>query len=63
MPFRYAVYNVQDMKRSAASHEAMNAMEADGWEPHEVSANFAEISVLWRKPLVAADEPGTEPAA
>lgn len=50
MPYRYAVYNVQDQARSAATNEKIAAMEAEGWRPHTVACNFAELCIFWEKP-------------
>lgn len=51
MPYAYAVYNVQDSKHSGATNDAIAAMEADGWRPHTVNCNFAELCIFWEKPL------------
>lgn len=51
MPYRYTVYNMQDQAHSVSSHDAIDALEADGWEIHTANCNFAELCVLWHKPV------------
>lgn len=55
MPYRYAVYSVQDQVRTAATNQVIDSMEADGWRPHTVNCNFAELCIFWVK-----DAPGDD---
>lgn len=57
MPYTYAVYSVQDQQRSSATNEKIAAMEEDGWRPHTVSCNFAELCIFWEKAAPADDAP------
>lgn len=65
MPYRYAVYNVQDEARSQAFQRTLDAMEADGWRAHTVNPNFAEICIFWEKaaPSGDAEDAGERKAA
>lgn len=56
MPYQYAVYNVQDQARSVATNAKIAAMEADGWRPHTVGCNFAELCIFWEKPAASREE-------
>lgn len=58
MPYSYAVYSVQDQHRTVATNEKIAAMEADGWRPHTVACNFAELCIFWEKAAPAKKADG-----
>jgi hypothetical protein len=49
MPYKFVAYNFQDAGRAGASHEAMAALEAEGWTIFAASPAFVEMSCLWVK--------------
>jgi hypothetical protein len=61
MPYSYAVYSVQDQVRTNATNVKIDAMEKDGWRPHTVNCNFAELCIFWVKDAPGDDSFEEEP--